>query len=118
MKIFCLLALVLALPLKSVLLPLIQILDVSDFMSEYFTTSFTYFSLFIFSVKAHFPLKSLSKNDFDNRDVSFLFAKAKKKSRPFPPHTRFPSFWTDFSLDSEKHRFPKKRREGIRAWKH
>jgi hypothetical protein len=38
----------------------------------------------ISSVKAHFSLKSLSINDFANRAISFLFAKAKKAPFPTP----------------------------------
>jgi hypothetical protein len=54
--------------------------SVSDFMSENSTATFTSYSPCISSVKAHFPLKSLSINDFANRVISFLLAKAKTSS--------------------------------------
>jgi hypothetical protein len=56
--------------------------SVSDFLSEY-STIFTS-SHGISSVKAHFPSKSLSINDFANRAILFIFTEAKIST--FPLH--------------------------------
>jgi hypothetical protein len=57
--------------------------SVYDFILQYPATTFTSSSLCISAIRAHFPLKSLSINNFANRAISILLAKVNNCT--FPP---------------------------------